>query len=136
MPHMHEYIAWRGASPKLFYHPLSIRQLHHIVVAVLCMSGRITQAGIARWTDEQGGSYRTVQRFFHLQWRLKLRRNEPQISPFQGSLCLKTRLFIKVQKLDIDDGFLYTEDYVTLFWNGGSHEPDNRPDSIRRSATF
>ena len=40
------------------------RQLHHILEAMLAMTGRITQRGIARWTD-QGGSYRTVQRFFH-----------------------------------------------------------------------
>jgi len=40
------------------------RQLHHIVVAMLAMTGRITQLGISRWTDK-GGSYRTVQRFFH-----------------------------------------------------------------------
>ncbi len=40
------------------------RQLAHIVVAVLTMTGRITQKGISRWTD-QGGSYRTLQRFFH-----------------------------------------------------------------------
>jgi putative transposase len=40
------------------------RQLAHIVVAVLTMTGRITQKGISRWTDP-GGSYRTIQRFFH-----------------------------------------------------------------------
>jgi putative transposase len=52
------------------------RQLHRIVVAILCMTGRITQLGISRWTD-QGGSYRTIQRFFHtpidwseVQWLL------------------------------------------------------------------
>jgi putative transposase len=39
------------------------RQLAHIVVAVLTMTGRITQRGISRWTDP-GGSYRTIQRFF------------------------------------------------------------------------
>ena len=55
------------------------RQLCHIVPALLAMTGRITQRGIARWT-ETGGSYRTVQRFFHtpidwtqVQW-LFLRR--------------------------------------------------------------
>ena len=42
----------------------SCRQLHRIVVAMLSMTGRITQRGISRWTD-QGGSYRTIQRFFH-----------------------------------------------------------------------
>jgi putative transposase len=40
------------------------RQLHRIVLAMLCVTGRITQLGISRWTDK-GGSYRTIQRFFH-----------------------------------------------------------------------
>jgi len=44
----------------------SCQQLHRIVVAMLAMTGRITQLGISRWTD-QGGSYRTVQRFFHTE---------------------------------------------------------------------
>jgi putative transposase len=42
----------------------SCRQLHRIVLAILAMTGRITQLGISRWTDS-GGSYRTIQRFFH-----------------------------------------------------------------------
>src|SRR5882724_3134334 len=42
------------------------RQLHRIVLAMLAMTGRITQLGISRWTDK-GGSYRTVQRFFHTE---------------------------------------------------------------------
>ncbi|MCW3098273.1 MAG: transposase [Chthonomonadaceae bacterium] len=42
----------------------SCRQLARIVVAVLAMTGRITQLGISRWTDK-GGSYRTIQRFSH-----------------------------------------------------------------------
>jgi len=42
------------------------RQLHRIVVAMLAMTGRITQLGISRWTDK-GGSYRTIQRFFHTE---------------------------------------------------------------------
>lgn len=41
-------------------------QLHRIVVAMLAMTGRITQLGISRWTDK-GGSYRTIQRFFHTE---------------------------------------------------------------------
>src|SRR4051794_28808494 len=45
------------------------RQLHRIVLAMLAMTGRITQLGISRWT-QKGGSYRTIQRFFHttLDW--------------------------------------------------------------------
>ena len=40
-----------------------------IIYAMLAMSGRVTMLGISRWTDK-GGSYRTVQRFFHktLPW--------------------------------------------------------------------
>jgi len=44
----------------------SARQLSRIVLGVLAMSGRITQRGISRWTQE-GGSYRTIQRFFHTE---------------------------------------------------------------------
>ena len=42
------------------------RQLAKIVVALLAMTGRITQLGISRWTDK-GASYRTIQRFFHTE---------------------------------------------------------------------
>lgn len=42
----------------------SIRQLSRIVSAILTMTGRVTMLGISRWT-KKGGSYRTVQRFFH-----------------------------------------------------------------------
>jgi putative transposase len=41
----------------------TIRQLSRITLALLCMTGRVTMRGIARWTGA-GGSYRTVQRFF------------------------------------------------------------------------
>ena len=40
------------------------RQLAKIVVAMLAMTGRITQLGLSRWSAK-GVSYRTVQRFFH-----------------------------------------------------------------------
>jgi hypothetical protein len=42
----------------------TLRQLTGIVPAMLAMTGRVTMLGISRWT-EQGGSYRTVQRFFN-----------------------------------------------------------------------
>ena len=46
-----------------------IRQLSHIVFAQLAMTGRVTMLNISRWTS-QGGSYRTIQRFFNtvLPW--------------------------------------------------------------------
>lgn len=42
----------------------TMRQFGRIVLAILAMTGRVTMLGIARWTGA-GGSYRTVQRFFH-----------------------------------------------------------------------
>ena len=41
----------------------TIRQFSTIALAMLAMTGRVTMLGISRWTA-QGGSYRTVQRFF------------------------------------------------------------------------
>ena len=39
------------------------RQLGVIIVAILTMTGRVTMAGMARWSG-RGGRYRTIQRFF------------------------------------------------------------------------
>ena len=41
----------------------TVRQLSRIIVAMVAMTGRVTMLGISRWAG-QGGSYRTVQRFF------------------------------------------------------------------------
>src|SRR5688500_19497500 len=53
-----------------------LRQLTGITEALLAMRGRVTMRGLSRWAG-QGGSYRTVQRFFNtildwsqLQWLL------------------------------------------------------------------
>ena len=42
----------------------TIRQLSRVVFALLAMTGRVTMLNISRWTP-QGGSYRTIQRFFN-----------------------------------------------------------------------
>ncbi len=42
----------------------ALSQLNVIVIALLAMTGRVTMLGISRWAGE-GGSYRTVQRFFN-----------------------------------------------------------------------
>ena len=49
----------------------TLRQFSCIVVALLVMTGRVTMLGISRWAG-QGGSYRTVQRFFSqaLPWAM------------------------------------------------------------------
>jgi putative transposase len=47
----------------------TMRQMKHIVFAVLCIPDRVTMQNIARWA-EGGGSYRTIQRWYHtpLDW--------------------------------------------------------------------
>lgn len=47
----------------------TIRQLGRVTEAMLAMTGRVTMRGMARWAG-QGGSYRTLQRFFttSLNW--------------------------------------------------------------------
>ena len=54
-------------SPHL--HTTTLRQLTQVVFALLAMTGRVTMLNISRWTS-QGGSYRTIQRFFNtvLPW--------------------------------------------------------------------
>jgi putative transposase len=46
-----------------YLHATTVGQLSRIIGAMLAMSGRVTMLGIARWAGN-GGSYRTVQRFF------------------------------------------------------------------------
>lgn len=45
------------------------RQMSQVIFGMLVASGRITMLGLSRWT-EKGGSYRTLQRFYHsvLPW--------------------------------------------------------------------
>jgi len=42
----------------------TLRQVVRMAMAMLAMTGRVTMLGIARWAGT-GGSYRTMQRFFH-----------------------------------------------------------------------
>ena len=41
----------------------TLRQFSRIALAIVVMTGRVTMLGLSRWAG-QGGSYRTVQRFF------------------------------------------------------------------------
>lgn len=49
---------------KTYLSAKTLAQLNVIVTALLAMTGRVTMLGISRWAGE-GGSYRTVQRFFN-----------------------------------------------------------------------
>jgi putative transposase len=41
----------------------ALRQLQHVLSALLCSTNRVTTLGLSRWT-ERGGSYRTLQRWY------------------------------------------------------------------------
>jgi hypothetical protein len=44
--------------------PTVLKQMSHVIHGVLVTNGRLTMLEISRWT-EQGGSYRTIQRWYH-----------------------------------------------------------------------
>jgi putative transposase len=48
-----------------------LRQLSHVVFAMLCIAPHVTMLGLSWWT-EKGGSYRTLQRLYHsrLNWAM------------------------------------------------------------------
>ena len=86
----------------------TIRQLSRIVPAMLAMTGRVTMLGISRWTGK-GGSYRTVQRFFHtpIPWAtlfwLFFRRHLLQADDlylFAGDECVVTNAGKQTYGLD------------------------------------
>lgn len=66
------------------------RQLSVISEAMLMMHGRITMLGISRWTH-QGGSYRTVQRFFlsSINWEtINWVLIQPLLHPHEGAILI------------------------------------------------
>jgi hypothetical protein len=44
--------------------PMVLKQMSHVIYGLLISTGRITMLEISRWT-EGGGSYRTIQRWYH-----------------------------------------------------------------------
>ncbi len=69
-----------------------LRQLSHVVFAMLAMAGRVTMLGLSRWAGK-GGSYRTVQRFFYtmVNFAYRLLRDSRQAEPDCSVLDLKAR---------------------------------------------
>lgn len=49
----------------------TFRQMSQVIFGMLVAGGRITMLGLSRWT-EKGGSYRTIQRFYHsaISWKV------------------------------------------------------------------
>ena len=83
----------------------TIRQFSTIALAMLTMTGRVTMLGISRWTA-QGGSYRTVQRFFST------------VLPWTALFWL----FFRTHLFDPDDVYLLAGD-ETVVTKSGKHTP-------------
>src|SRR5262245_57162432 len=83
----------------------TIRQFSRIALALLAMTGRVTMLGISRWTG-QGGSYRTLQRFFAttLPWAALF------------------WLFFRTHLFNADDVYLLAGD-ETVVTKAGKHTP-------------
>lgn len=47
----------------LYLSQTQLKQMRQIVMAMLCMTGRVTMLGLSRWSENRG-SYRTIQRWF------------------------------------------------------------------------
>jgi len=77
--------------------PTPLRQLGRVIEAMLSMSGRVTMRGLSRWSG-QGGSYRTIQRFFNtsVNW------------------CHLNWLLIRHHVLDADDVVVMSGDHVVV----------------------
>lgn len=100
----------------------TIRQMSRIIPAMLAMTGRVTMLGISRWTDK-GGSYRTVQRFFHttipwtkLFWHFfqqHLQQSE-DVYLIGGDECIVTKSGKKTHGLDRFFSSLYNRPVPSL----------------------
>ncbi len=55
--------------------PTTFCQMSHIIFGMLVINGRITMLGLSRWT-EKGGSYRTIQRYYHIGRLWRNRKNQ------------------------------------------------------------
>jgi len=91
-------------------------------MAMLAMSRRITQLGISRWTDK-GGSYRSIQRFFHtefdwlaIQWRFfELFVYDPKgVYLLVGDETVITKAGKRIEALQFDPAQLFAEDDVAI----------------------
>jgi putative transposase len=83
----------------------TIRQFSRIALAMLTLTGRVTMLGISRWSGD-GGSYRTVQRFFST------------VIPWAALFWL----FFRSQLFDPDDVYLLAGD-ETVVTKSGKHTP-------------
>src|SRR5262245_45549404 len=83
----------------------TIRQFSRIALALLALTGRVTMLGISRWSGE-GGSYRTVQRFF------------ATVLPWAALFWL----FFRSHLCERDDVYLLAGD-ETIVTKAGKHTP-------------
>lgn len=100
----------------------SLKRLKIIVPALLAIPGRVTMLSISRWTEE-GGSYRSVQRFFNttidwknVQWSLirQYFQNSLDIFILAGDETIVTKSGKKTFGID---RFFFIPIWKTGSWN-------------------
>ena len=80
-----------------------VHQFSRVVIGLLAMSGQVSMRNISRWMSE-GGSYRTVQRFFNT------------VIPW-GTVCW---VFFSTYLLDCESTYILAEDATTVSKSGQS----------------
>ena len=75
----------------------TLQQMKQIIYAMMCIPDRVTMLSIARWT-ERGGSYRTIQRWYH--------------TPVDLEMILWT--IVRIHLLDPDGAYLLAGDEVVI----------------------
>ena len=81
----------------------TVRQFSGVVIGLLAMTGQVSMRNISRWTSE-GGSYRTVQRFFNT------------VMPW-GTICW---VFFSTYLLDPESLYILAGDATTVSKSGES----------------
>src|SRR5260370_20448418 len=75
----------------------TLRQLSHLIFALLCISGRVTTLGLSRWSGG-GGSCRTLQRWYQ--------------TPFNWAMLLG--VVVRTHLLKADGTYLLAGDDVVI----------------------
>jgi hypothetical protein len=99
------------------------RQMSQVIFGMLVASGRITMLGLSRWT-EKGGSYRTVQRFYHsaVSWKIIQFYGQFQLCAIATFPTTKSRL----QYL----GFEITLSWLSICQRDNKNASAHRPDAL------
>jgi putative transposase len=91
--------------------PTVLKQMSQVIYGLLISNGRITMLEVSRWT-EVGGSYRTIQRWYH-----------SQLIGLQIMWILFTSQLWKAghEYIAAADEVVFGKAFITVNENGGDH---------------